>query len=204
MFPKALNETTRKNLALLGKSGLAKDFYLAGGSSLALNLGHRISEDLDFFSNKNFDLFQIVNSLSSLGTLTVDVQTTKTFLGNFNGTKLSFFYYELPLLKPTDDFLGISIANPVDVGCMKLDAISGRGLKKDFVDLYFITQEVIPLDGLLEMFREKVAKKNYNFIHLAKSLTYFDDAQDKVTMLKDYDWEKIKRFFLKKSQTVFS
>jgi hypothetical protein len=203
MFAQSIDSKTRENLEILGKSHIFKDFYLAGGSALALHLGHRVSEDLDFFSNKRFDLFQIITEISSLGSLTTDIQTTKTFIGKFNSTKLSAFYYEIPLVKTPSFYGEVSIADPVDIGCMKLDAISGRGLKKDFVDLYFICMFAISFKDLLAVFKNKMRDKNYNFVHLAKSLVYFDDAVDDVTMIKDYDWEKIQKYFLEKSSLVF-
>ncbi len=83
---------------------------------------------------------------------------------------------------------------------MKLDAVSSRGSKKDFIDIYFLLQKY-SLNELLNIFQKKFSEIEYNKIHLLKSLAYFDDAEDEPMpkMIKKIDWEKIKKFITKKS-----
>ena len=96
MFTKVLSKATQKSLALLGESGLVKDAYLAGGSALALQLGHRYSVDFDFFTSGKFNSNQVVNSLERLGKFKSDLVQADTILGNFNSVKFSLFYLESP------------------------------------------------------------------------------------------------------------
>jgi len=198
MFPKGLSPNTARNLALLNRLPGIKKFYLAGGSALALHFGHRYSFDLDFFSPDKFDSKQIRQQLQDLGKLSLDQMAEETLLGKFNQTKLSFFTYRYPLLFPTVDFSGIKIASVLDIACMKLDAISARGTKRDFIDLYFICQEE-KLDKIFKLFEKKFKKVDYNLAFIQKSLVYFLDAEKDgmPEMIKKVSWEEIKIFFEK-------
>jgi len=80
---------------------IATPFYLAGGTALALLLGHRISIDLDFFSENAFSVSSLVLQLNTLGNLKIEDQSENTFNGSLDGVKISFFYYPYPLLFPT-------------------------------------------------------------------------------------------------------
>jgi hypothetical protein len=84
--------------------------------------------------------------------------------------------YPYPVLFPFGDFLGMHVADPRDIACMKITAIAGRGSKRDFVDLYAIAQ-LYGLKHLLELFKKKYFQVDYNVVHLLKSLTYFKDAE---------------------------
>lgn len=92
---------------------------------------------------------------------------------------------------------GISVADARDIGCMKISAISSRGSKKDFVDLFFICQKVTPLATLLDLFKKKYKGVDYNMAHILKSLVYFEDAEKEPMprMLIKISWNEIKKFF---------
>lgn len=200
METKAISPETKSNLELLGSSGLIKKFYLAGGTACALYYGHRISYDLDFFTREKFDSRKLERALRKLGKLSVDVIEEDTFLGQLNKIKISFFYYQYPLISKTIDFQAISIAGIQDLAAMKVDALQGRGTKKDFIDLYTILSiEKWLIDKALDCFRKKYKEANYNLGHILKSLVYFEDAnsvQDKLTLITDYDWDEVKSFFV--------
>lgn len=198
MFPEGLSPNTARNLALLKQAPGIKKFYLAGGSALALHFGHRYSFDLDFFNSGKFDSKQIRQQLQDLGKFSLDQIAEDTLLGKFNQTKISFFTYSYPLLFPTSDFSGIKIASVLDIACMKLDAISARGTKRDFIDLYFICQKE-KLTKILKLFEKKFQKIDYNLAFIQKSLVYFLDAEKDgmPEMIKKVFWEEIKRFFEK-------
>src|SRR3989338_8277012 len=117
-------------LALLGRQKWINPFYLAGGTGVSLQLGHRLSFDLDFFTPKDFSTRTLRNNLGRIGKFQLDQQSPNTLLGTLADTKVSFFTYKYPLLYPTQSFLGAGVADLKDIGCMKLDAIGSRGSKK--------------------------------------------------------------------------
>ena len=196
MFEKGISSQTKRNLAVLAKLKFVRRYFLAGGTACALHLGHRLSFDLDWFSDKPVEPRVIVANLKNLGKLEVLQNDEGTFNGSFNGVKLSFFIYPYPLLFPLYDYAGIKLADIKDIACMKLDAIGRRGTKRDFIDLYFICKNY-RLDYLLELYEQKFAKYNVPVWHAVKSLGYFADAEkdELPQMLKSVDWNHIKHFF---------
>jgi hypothetical protein len=197
MFEETLVEGARDCLALLGKSGLLSEAYLAGGTALALQLGHRISVDFDFFTQKQFKPRQFSDELSRLGQFEEEQAEKGTVLGIFNGIKFSLFLYEHPISHPLQDFASVQLASIKDIAAMKVDAVSSRGLKRDFIDLYFICQCDLSLNDSLTLYEEKYRKLSSNLAHIQKSLVYFDDAEDDEMpkMLKEVSWEQVKCFF---------
>lgn len=173
MYEETLSENTR--IVLEKIAPIATPFYLAGGTALALLLGHRISVDLDFFSGDVFSVSSLVLQLNALGNLKIEDQSETTFNGSLDGVKISFFQYPYPLLFPTKEYNGVHLADERDIGAMKVQAISGRGSKKDFVDLFVLLKKY-SLQELFDFFHKKYAKFNYNKLHIFKSLSYFYDA----------------------------
>lgn len=196
-YEEILGKKTFRDLAVLKKEGLLKDFYLAGGTGAALFLRHRRSYDLDFFTLKNFSADLFADKLSKAGRFQLEKKEIGTVTGLFRDTRVSFFYYPYLLLKPPRNAAGIKVAHLLDIACMKIDAIAGRGSKKDFIDLYEIIQSGYSLEELLASFQKKYAKLNYNMIHIRKSLVYFADADrdENPLMIKPLDWPEMKRFF---------
>lgn len=199
MFAKTLSSTTQASLALLGKSGLLKDAYLAGGSALALHLGHRYSLDFDFFTRKHFKAENLINSLEKIGEFEKNTLSQDTLLGIFNSVKFSLFYLEYPLIEKTESFLNVSIASTADIAAMKLAAIVDRGTKRDFIDLYFLAKERYNLEKMLNFYNKKYQKLSENAYSILKALKYFEDAEESEMpkMIKKVSWKKIKRFFEK-------
>lgn len=198
MFIERLPKNVQSNLALLGKSPATKDFYLAGGTACALWLGHRISVDLDFFTKEHFKVEKLKQELKKIGEVTVEQESEDTFNGKLGDLKVSFFLYPYPLLNPCNKFQGLQIADLVDIACMKIDAISSRGTRRDFIDLYFICREGRSLRELRRAFDKKYEGTGYSKVHIIKSLTYFVDAEreeEMPRMLVPVDWQKIKSFF---------
>jgi hypothetical protein len=114
------------------------------------------------------------------------------------GVKVSFLGYAYPLLFSLRKFLGVQVADPRDIACMKLSAIASRGTKRDFVDLYAAAREV-RLRELLDLFQQKYARTRYNTVHLLKSLVYFADAEmdPMPDLLARLSWDEIKGFFVR-------
>ena len=199
MFENVLNKEVRKNLKNLSSNSFLKDFYLAGGTGCALQLGHRISNDFDFFSDTHFSVLEIIENIKRKGDFITDYSDAGTVTGRFIGTKISFFYYDYPLLKKCLSYQGINLASLEDIGCMKIDAVSSRGKKRDFIDLFFILKKRnMKLEDIIEHFRIKYQKAGYNLLHVLKSLVYFDDADKdpELIMIEDVKWQDVKSFFV--------
>ncbi len=192
-----LPKDTKKTLSLLSNSPFIKQFYLAGGTGLALQIGHRISGDLDFFSRENFDESSLIQKMPEMGKFQLEKKSEQTIIGILNNTKLSFLRYKYQALFPFKIIAGVNVADIIDIACMKIDTISSRGTKRDFIDVYFIAKEIMPLKNILNSFEKKYASINYNMIHIRKSLVFFEDAESDPMpqMLKPADWKEIKSFF---------
>jgi len=205
VFIQALPEPARRNLALLGASDVAAPFYLAGGTAVALHLGHRLSLDLDFFGPMSFDARDLAARLSELGHFQLEQITADTLLGELEGVRTSFFRYRYPLIAEPSSVLGIMVAGLEDLTAMKLDAISQRGTRRDFIDLYFIVQSGLPLPEALQCYRRKYAKVNVDLVHVVKSLAYFADAESEPMpqMLADVSWKAVRRFFEQEARSLF-
>lgn len=199
MYQEVINAKTKRVLETIDKIKEIGNFYLAGGTALALQLGHRKSIDLDWFSQKEFDVGILKKDLSSFGDLKIDSEDKQTLNCRLDDVKISFFVYSYKILFPLVDFNKIKLADEHDIACMKIDTISSRGAKKDFIDLYFLLEKY-RLEELLNLFDKKYAGIKYNRFHLLKSLTYFDDAESEPMpeMLKNISWEEIKDEIKKK------
>jgi hypothetical protein len=197
MFEKTLVRGAKTYLALLGKSRLLDDAYLAGGTAAALHLGHRLSIDFDFFTTKAFEPQRVVEQLAALGKFVAETAEKGTVFGNFEGVKFSLFLYPYSVLFPFQVYLSLKVADLRDIAAMKLQAISARGLKRDFIDLYFICQGGQPLREVFDFYQQKYGKLSSNLFHLQKSLVYFEDAEidEMPQMLKPASWNDIKAFF---------
>jgi len=165
----------RKDILPLLKA-FKEDFYLAGGTGLALQIGHRDSTDFDFFSEKIFDTrelylrvseifsgHEILKTQEEAGTLTV-------FLDD--SIKISFFHYPYKLIGSLVYETDINFASIEDIACMKLAAIVSRATNKDYIDLFFFLKNS-PLSLLLEKMTQKLPGLDKNLV--LKSLVYFKD-----------------------------
>lgn len=200
MFEKVLSSNAKEALAILGPSGILEGAYMAGGTALALQIGHRLSYDFDFFTDKEFDENILVQRIKKIiPEFQLEKLEWKTILGNIKETRFSFFFYNYPLLFKTGKFLGIDIADIRDIAPMKIAAIADRGTKRDFIDLYFIVEleKILSLSEVLELYEKKFKVLAQNKLHILKSLRYFEDAEEGETpkMLKDILWKEIKKFF---------
>lgn len=167
----------QKRLAILPLfKHFKKNFYLGGGTSLALQIGHRDSIDFDFFSKEILSttaLFEQLREIFKGHTLLKiqEEQNTLTVLVD-DSIKISFFTYAYTLIGHTTCDENIIFASIEDIGCMKLSAITSRASNKDYIDLYFILKH-FSLPDLLEKAREKYPELERNLI--LKSLVYFED-----------------------------
>jgi len=194
MHPETVDRRTRSVLEKIRGLDSVGDFYLAGGTALAILLGHRISIDLDFFSGADFDTAEIRKALSDIGEVVVGGEESGTLHCLVDGVKVSFLRYRYATLFPFVDFDGVRLADERDIAAMKIDAVSSRGSRKDFIDLYFLLKRY-PLGELLRFFEEKFSGIGFNTLHILKSLVYFDDAEGDPMpmMMSDIRWDEVKR-----------
>lgn len=168
-------------------------FNLAGGTALALQIGHRISVDLDFFGDVDFESIEILDAIKDIAQTRIITQSRAILILDVNGIKTDFVRYRYPLVAPINEIDGIRLLSTLDIGAMKLAAITNRGRKRDFFDLFFLLQ-TYPLRTLFDAYNNKYADGS-EFLVL-KSITYFEDAEeDDMPSIFDtsVNWELVKK-----------
>jgi len=185
-----------------------RDFYLAGGTALALQIGHRDSIDFDFFGPENIDTKQLFAEISEIfkNRKILKTQEEKNTLTVFidNDIKLSFFGYKYKLLNNTIEDDNLRLASIEDIACMKLSAITSRASNKDYIDLYYILQDK-KLKDLLEKASEKFPDLDASLI--LKSVVYFADIENEPIIFKNnnfVDMEKVEQFLKEKVKEAMS
>lgn len=167
------------------------DFALAGGTSLSLQIGHRISYDLDFFGNTQIDLSTLRQDVEASYPFSVYTSSKNILIGDIRGVKVDFVRYKYPLLSPIIEKGGIRLVSQKDISAMKLAAITGRGKRRDFIDLYFLLG-TFSLEEMLGFYKQKYDDGVEMLV--LKSLIYFRDA-DEDEMPRTFQpitWEKVK------------
>ncbi len=169
---------------------------LVGGTSLALQIGHRQSIDIDLFGELECEQYELVDALSDLGKLIVLKESKNIHVYQLNGVKLDIVNYKYPWIKPMIVEDNLRLADMEDIAAMKITAIIGRGTKKDFIDLAFLL-DYFSLDEMLNFYEKKYPEAS-RFMAM-KSITYFDDAEHEPMpyMLKEKSWDNIKDRILK-------
>lgn len=177
---------------------------LAGGTGLAFRLGHRVSEDLDLFRTDGMDVRCLHGVLSRHGPYETLQEADHALTVLTHGTKLSFFRVRDPFLFDGTACRFFSVADVRDIALMKLAAISGRGSRKDFVDLYMILRDGPSLADYLEWLPRKYDPSRLNTYHILRSLTYFADAETEppTAMLVPFDWNECKAFFIRQARAI--
>ena len=171
---------------------------LVGGTSLALQCGHRISVDLDFFSTEQFDHEEILFNLKSIGK--IEIVSKSKFINCFfiNDIKVDFVslpyqWLEEPMIEDSIRLAGIK-----DIAAMK-PAITNRGSKKDFIDIGLLIEQ-LGLTQMLTLYRQKYPDGMEMMV--LRSLVYFQDAEDQSdpVMLIPYNWEEVKKLILNETK----
>ena len=202
----AVDPKMRALMRHIGTADFSPRFYLAGGTALALQLGHRFSIDLDFFSKddevKEATHLEILSALRHL-TPTAKERTTGNLLLEINGIAVGFFGYGYPLIGESVSAEGISLASIQDIGLMKLDALATRGSRKDFYDAYFILQQV-SLEDLLERGKQKYSFYRDFPLTTLKYMVQFDNADRDVQpdLLIPVEWDAVKKFFVQQAKRL--
>lgn len=177
-------------------------WYLAGGTALALQTGHRSSLDLDFFlPQADFRLNSVLKHFSNKEWQT-NIAKEGTIYGELLGAKVSFIAY--PFFAPRCKYAyfgSIKMLQPRDIAVMKVIAISQRGRKRDFFDLYWCAKNIEPLVVTVERLETQYPTVAHDFHHIIKSLIYFVDAESD-PMPKIFfsaSWKNVKKFFQKEA-----
>ena len=170
-------------------------FLLVGGTALALQLGHRKSEDIDLFTSQEFDEDILLNMIQEQFGFQVNLnkKSVRTLNLMIDCVKTDLIRYNYPLIDEVIIEDGIRMMGKKDIAAMKISAISSRGEKKDFYDLYFLLHD-FTLQQILDFYQKKFSVSNV--FHVIKSLDYFADADASkdVEMLDKIDWKVVKRF----------
>ena len=206
MHAETLPPGSRQTLDWLARQSAPdlQNWMLAGGTGLALQIGHRISEDFDFFRTDAMDVRTLHDVFKAYGAYETLQEAEHTLTVRLDQTKLLFFCVRDPFLFSGRPCRFFTIADITDIALMKIAAISGRGSRKDFVDLFFILSGSLSLRQSLELATKKYGANRANRYQLLKSLTYFDDAEREPMprMLRSVDWDACKRFFIQAARDV--
>lgn len=194
--PEVLPGRQQEALRELGPVAVRHGFYLAGGTALALQLGHRQSFDFDWFHPHQMTLpMQLAATLRGDGVPFEAGETAPgTLHGSSRGVRVSFLAFAYPLLRPLVEWadFGVSLASLEDLAAMKLSAIAQRGAKRDFFDLAALAVEGFSLARMIELYVAKFGVKDTG--HVLVALAYFDDAESDPPpiMLQPADWGAVK------------
>ena len=195
MHPRVLGAVGWRIVRGLVRAGRTEGWVLAGGTGLALQLGHRISKDLDFFRAGPFAPAELAAGLAGLGRVVVQGRSAGTLHVTLDGLRVSFLAAEAPLLFAGTPYRGLVLADPRDIAVMKVIAIGGRGSRRDFVDLFFYLRGGGSLEGVFELARRRFAGVDFNAYHLLRALVFFEDAESEPMprLIRRVAWSEITR-----------
>lgn len=164
---------------------------LVGGTSLALQIGHRKSIDLDLFGHIDVDAREIVETIRPLGDISIIKQSRHIHLFMVNNIKVDIVDYSYPWLMASNNTDGLRLAGLEDICAMKLAAVTGRGTRKDFIDIYCLLR-YYTMEDMFSFYNRKYA--DGSLFMVIKSLTYFEDAENDPNpyMFDPADWDTIK------------
>ena len=169
----------------LQKNKVFSDFFLVGGTALSLQIGHRISEDIDLFTNGSLNKDEIFDFLNKnyKGRFVLDNIQNNILNIHIDNLKVDFVSVSLNLIENVKNENGIKYLGINDIAAMKLRACAFRGDEaKDFVDIYYLLKKM-ELKDMFNFYKKKYEQTDITGIK--KSLVYFDD-------IKTNSWESIK------------
>ena len=204
---RTVSEEMRRVLQSFMRTNMGTRFYLAGGTALALQLGHRRSVDLDLFSPTE-DIPTIRPALEEAlspfhPTLADSAWGNLVYLAK--DVRVGFYGYGFPLVAPLLEAEDVRLASMEDIALMKMDALLSRAARKDFYDLYFICQN-IRLRRVLDLAPQKYANIRDFEAQAVKRLVYFENAEADIdpTLLQPVTWDTVKSFFVSQAKEIGS
>ncbi|MBI4669720.1 MAG: nucleotidyl transferase AbiEii/AbiGii toxin family protein [Elusimicrobia bacterium] len=180
-------------------------FYLAGGTALALQIGHRRSYDFDFYTRQQFDSAELLRLVAlKIPQTKLDQGSEGSFRFVYQDVPITGFYYPYDLLMPVVDFDSYSLASLEDIAAMKVLAVTQRGMQRDFIDLYHLAN-MFSLNQILDLAQRKYPV--FDRYTALKALVYFDDAQNesgkaRVALLKPLGWGRVKSYFIERVRQI--
>jgi hypothetical protein len=204
-FWNTVTESMKVVLNGFSQSGIGRHFYLAGGTALALQLGHRRSVDLDFFSaTEDIPTIRpgLDAALASFNAILVD-SSWGNLVYLVNDVRVGFYGYGHPLIAPLIKQESLQLASIEDIALMKLDALLSRAARKDFYDIYFVCQR-IPLKSLLDLAPQKYPSVRDFETQVIKRLVFFDSAERETDppLLQPIKWQTIKQYFILQAKEI--
>jgi hypothetical protein len=195
LYKETVGPETLGLICQLQADPLFHDFYLVGGTALSLQIGHRISLDIDLFMRNAFDTGEMLDHLEKNYKFALQFQHHNTLKGFIKGIFVDIIRHDYPRVSDPMSEEGILMASLPDIAAMKLNAISGNGTRaKDFVDIYFLLKK-FSLAELIAFYKAKYSERND--FHVIKSLTYFDDIivenWPNMMLEKDLNLSKVKK-----------
>ena len=172
---------------------LFKDYFLVGGTALALQIGQRNSIDIDLFGNCEINQPVFIDKLKNFGEVVVTQSTKNILITKVNGIKMDFVNYKYPILFNPLEIDNIRMLSSNDIAAMKLNAIAGRGSKKDFIDLYFLLKK-FSMKEMIGFYNQKY--NDGSEFMVTKSLSFFEDAEEQLSPImfdETFSWEKCKQ-----------
>ncbi len=178
-----------------------QNLRLVGGTALALQLGHRISVDLDLFGTVDVDVNHTLELLECFSDVQLSGSTKKMMFFNIDGVKVDIVNYPYKWIDTQIEENGLRLAAINDIAAMKLAAITNRGTKKDFVDLFFLLKRY-SLKELIDLYTDKYPDGQLFFV--LKSLVYFEDAEEQPMpkKLADVEWSNVKKKITESVQSL--
>jgi nucleotidyltransferase AbiEii toxin of type IV toxin-antitoxin system len=196
LHPDILTSRQRRVIRWLGPLLTFDGFYLAGGTCVAIRLGHRRSVDLDWFLPSRFQAPHRLEERLRQAGIAFQIERIErgTLLGRVSGVRVSLLEYTYPILSPPTKWNHgpCRLASVPDLAAMKLSAIAQRGSKKDFVDLHALIGQGISLPRMLAWYQQKYRATDTS--HVVYSLLYFADAdaQRMPHMRTETNWRAVK------------
>ena len=192
LYSNAVEQGTLSLLKDLMRLPIMDGYNLAGGTALALQIGHRISVDIDLFGDSGLPLDMIKVEIQNEFQYSIVNESKNIIIGQVNGVKVDLVRYRYELLEDVNVIEGIRLLSLRDIASMKLAAITGIGKKRDFIDLFFLLQH-FSLTKMLEDYSQKYYDGSLQLV--LKSLIYFDDADadENPRLLHGYAWPDIKK-----------
>jgi predicted nucleotidyltransferase component of viral defense system len=172
-----------------------KKMRLVGGTALALQIGHRKSIDLDFFGSIDFQSIYTAKTFANFNKIVILKSSKNINIFSIDDIKVDFVDYNYPWLQNEIKTDGIRLAHVEDIAAMKLAAVTGRGSRKDFIDIYFLLHQY-DLKEMINFYNKKYYDGSEYMV--LKSLTYFDDAEKdfEIQMIQKISWTNIKNYIL--------
>ena len=184
---------TKDLLYKLSEDTVTDNYRLVEGTSLALQYGHRLSIDLDFFCPDGFDAPALSADLSRRYGMLPLTLTKNTLIGVIDEVKVDFIRHPYPWLTDPIEEGGLRLATDYDIGAMKLNAIVNSGQRiKDFYDVYFLLER-FSLHQMVDAYEQKYAPANGMLA--VKAVGYFGDidpTRDPLRMVRKLPFSRVK------------